>query len=144
MAIDSTNQGYRALVFGASGITGWAIMNAAVTYPSSNTFDRIIGLTNRPLKAEDSKLPVDDRLELYSGIDLTKKDELIEQLQKVADINSITHVYFLAYTGHGKSFQEVKEANVEILRNALEALDKLCPKMQFFTLQTGGKVCCNP
>ena len=47
----------------------------------------------------------------------------------------------IAYTGHGSGFQELKRANVEILKNALEVVEKLCPKLEFWTLQTGGKVC---
>jgi len=45
-----------------------------------------------------------------------------------------------AYTGHGSDFQELKRANVEILENAVTAVEKLCPMLQFWTLQTGGKV----
>ena len=46
-----------------------------------------------------------------------------------------------AYTGHGSDYQELKRANVQILENAVLAVDALCPKLQFWTLQTGGKVC---
>jgi hypothetical protein len=38
-----------ALVFGASGISGWSILNQALTYPTPTTFSHITGLTNRPL-----------------------------------------------------------------------------------------------
>jgi hypothetical protein len=142
MEFDSTNKGYYALVFGASGITGWAIMNNALFYPSPNTFERIIGLTHRPLSAADSQLPQVPRIELYSGINLTKRDSLVEKLKQVREIEKITHVYFAAYTGHGTDFQELKRANLEILSNAVEAVEALCPKLLFFTLQTGGKVLC--
>jgi nucleoside-diphosphate-sugar epimerase len=140
MASYSSDKAYCALVFGASGITGWAIMNNAVTYPSPNTFERIVGLTNRPLSKEDSCIPQDPRIELYSGIDLSKKDTLIGKLQQVHEIEKITHVYFAAYTSHGSDYKELKRANVEILKNAVEAIEQLCPKLLFFTLQTGGKV----
>jgi nucleoside-diphosphate-sugar epimerase len=144
MESHSTDQNRRTLVFGASGITGWAIMNNAVSYPSPNTFERIIGLTNRPLSIADSCLPQDPRIELHSGIDLSKKDTLIQRLQQVREIERITHVYFAAYTGHGSDYQELKRANMEILTNAVEAIEQLCPKLLFFTLQTGGKVALHP
>jgi nucleoside-diphosphate-sugar epimerase len=144
MAFDSTNKGYHALVFGASGITGWAIMNNALMYPSPNTFERIVGLTHRPLSAAESQLPQVPRIELYSGIDLSKRDTIIQKLQEVREIEKITHVYFAAYTGHGNDFQELKRANMEILSNAVEAVEVLCPKLIFFTLQTGGKVLYKP
>jgi hypothetical protein len=65
---------------------------------------------------------------------------VIEKLKQVREIEKITHVYFAAYTSHGSDFQELKRANVEILSNAVEAVEALCPKLAFFTLQTGGKV----
>jgi hypothetical protein len=85
----------RALVFGASGITGWAIIQEALHYPSSNTFDRVIGLTKRPLTKSDASLPDDERLLLHSGIDLTSElNSLVEGLKKINGIDEVTHVYF--------------------------------------------------
>ncbi len=85
----------RALVFGASGITGWAIIQEALHYPSSNTFDRVIGLTKRPLTKSDASFPDDERLVLHSGIDLTSElNSLVEELKKVDGIDEVTHVYF--------------------------------------------------
>jgi hypothetical protein len=46
----------------------------------------------------------------------------------------------LAYTGHGTGFEGIKKANVEILENAIQAVENLCPNVQFWTFQTGGKV----
>jgi hypothetical protein len=48
---------------------------------------------------------------------------------------------FAAYTGHGTGFEGIKKSNVEILKNAVLAVEKLCPSLQFWTFQTGGKVC---
>lgn len=139
MPSGEVGNGRSALIFGASGITGWALMNEAVTYPSPETFARIIGLTNRPLSLDDAHLPKDPRIELYSGIDLTK-DNVEEQLKKVPGIATITHIYFAAYTGHGTDFQTLKKINVEILKHTLDAVEALCPQLSYFTLQTGGKV----
>ena len=50
----------------------------------------------------------------------------------------------LAYTGHGTGFEGIKKANVEILENAVHAVENLCPNLQFWTFQTGGKVRNNP
>jgi hypothetical protein len=46
----------------------------------------------------------------------------------------------IAYTGHGTGFEGIKKANVKILENAVTAVEKLCPNLQFWTFQTGGKV----
>jgi hypothetical protein len=86
---------YRALVFGASGITGWAVAREALQYPTSTTFDRIIGLTNRPLTKSEAILPEDERLELHSNVDLsTGVSEVEARLKCIDGIESVTHVYF--------------------------------------------------
>ena len=96
MASDNAHKGYQALIFGASGITGWALMRECLQYPSPDTFARIIGLTNRPLKAEDALMPErPGRWELHSGMDLSKGVDVVkEQLKAIASIEEVTHVYF--------------------------------------------------
>jgi hypothetical protein len=90
-----SNRTYRALVFGASGITGWAIVKEALEYPSSTTFDKVIGLTNRPLTKSEALLPEDERLQLYSGIDLKAGASTVEaRLKSINGIREVTHVYF--------------------------------------------------
>jgi hypothetical protein len=86
-----------ALVFGASGISGWAVTKCALSYPTPTTFDRVIGLTNRPLPLEKSGLPDDPRLELHSGVNLRGSlNEVLSQLQeKVPHLEDVTHVYYL-------------------------------------------------
>ncbi|KAF6241297.1 hypothetical protein HO173_000007 [Letharia columbiana] len=138
------NNGYTALVFGASGISGWAIMRQCLGHTSSdssNTFSRVIGLTNRPLSKEASLLNAEDeRWELHSGIDLEEDvDAVAEKLKVIQDVDQVTHVYFTSYTAHGSDYQTLKRANVAILSNALRAVEKTCPSLVFWTLQTGGK-----
>lgn len=86
-----------ALVFGASGISGWAVAKNVLSYPTPTTFSRVIGLTNRPKTIEESGLPQDPRLELHSGINLQADlDSVLAQLQeKVPNLDEITHVYYL-------------------------------------------------
>jgi hypothetical protein len=93
-----------ALVFGASGITGWAIVKTALEYPTPTTFSRVIGLTNRPLSLEDSFLPKDSRLSLKSGIDLSGDIEsIVKDLKAIEGIRATTHVYFTGeLVGFGK------------------------------------------
>ena len=110
------------------------------SYPTPQTFGRVIGLTHRPLKRELTALPEDHRIELYSDLDLLDRTKTLFQLQQIPAIESTTHVFFAAYTGHGSSYQELKAANAEILTNAVGSCEICCPNMRFFTLQTGGKV----
>lgn len=85
----------QALIFGASGITGWAITNAALEYPTPTTFKRIVGLTSRYLSVEDAGFPPDARLHLYDGLDLSQDSStIIEYLKGIENIEQITHVYF--------------------------------------------------
>jgi hypothetical protein len=91
----TSSSNYRALVFGASGITGWAVAKEALKYPTPSTFDQVIGLTNRPLSKEEALLPADERLQLYSGIDLTAGSSQVEEkLKNIEGIEGVTHVYF--------------------------------------------------
>ncbi|MCJ1311223.1 hypothetical protein MMC25_004894 [Agyrium rufum] len=139
----SSQGGLQALVFGASGISGWALMNECLRYPTARTFSRIIGLTNRPLEPESTLLPMSEygkRWELYDGFDLTVGVEEVKgKLKAIKGIEGVTHVFFGSYTSHGASYEEVKKANVTILSNAIFAIDSLCPNLAFWTLQTGGK-----
>src|SRR5882757_1079062 len=90
--------GRHALVFGASGITGWAIVNAILEgYPSKDAFDKVTALTNRPLAHQDSEWPSDSRLEIISGIDILKGDQSnLEELlkEKIPSVDTVSHVYF--------------------------------------------------
>lgn len=91
--------GKSALVFGASGVSGWSFVNEILNdYPKQGVWDKVYALTNRPLSAKDSFWPTDDRLSIVSGIDLLKgsQDDLETELrQKIPSIEQVTHVYYL-------------------------------------------------
>lgn len=91
----TSEDSYQALIFGASGISGWAITRAAVLSEKPYEFSRVIALTNRPLSRQNSNLPDDPKLELRSGLDLTKgTDSVKEFLENIPGIEKTTHVYF--------------------------------------------------
>jgi hypothetical protein len=85
-----------ALIFGASGISGWSLLNEITNYPTPTTFAKITGLSNRPLTLEQAQLPDDSRLNLVNGVDLTKSvPEVVQMLKgKVDDAHTISHVFF--------------------------------------------------
>ena len=91
-------QGKHALVFGASGIGGWAIVNALCNnYPSKDTSSSITALTNRPLPIEISQWPDDSRLNVVSGIDLMKDGQKdLENMLKgrITNMHTVTQLYF--------------------------------------------------
>ncbi|KAJ9611201.1 hypothetical protein H2200_004384 [Cladophialophora chaetospira] len=133
----------QAVIFGASGISGWAITRAAVLSTGASSFKKVIGFTSRPLSMKESGLPEDPKLELRSGLDLTRSlDDVTRFLASIDGIQNTSHVYFTAYI-HGAFGATDSEArtkiNVTILRNAVLAIERLSPALQFWTLQSGAK-----
>ena len=115
-------------------------MKEALQFPSSSTFKKVTGLTNRPLSIKDSKLPKDDRLQLVSGIDLTGSvDSVVSSMkQKIKRIETVTHVIFTAYI-EKPDFDSLRTVNTDILKTAITAVDQVAPELQSVVLQTGGK-----
>jgi hypothetical protein len=87
-----------ALIFGASGVTGWAFVNEILNdYPEKGIWSGVHALTNRPLSAEKAFWPKDDRLVITSGIDLLEgtQENLESKLGSTPGIEKVTHVFYL-------------------------------------------------
>ena len=88
-----------ALVFGASGVSGWSFANEMLNdYPKKGVWAKVHALTNRPLTQEASAWPADPRLNIVSGIDLLAgtQEELEDTIRsKVTGTEKVTHVYYL-------------------------------------------------
>ncbi|PSN65021.1 hypothetical protein BS50DRAFT_575132 [Corynespora cassiicola Philippines] len=132
-----------ALVFGASGVTGWSFINEILNdYPQPNIWKRVHALTNRPLSLQQSQWPNDPRLNIVSGIDLLKgsQEELEAEIKsKVDHVEEITHVYYLAYKA-STDFQKELEEAVAMWKRSVLAMDHLSPSLEFVVLQTGAKM----
>ncbi|KAL2882951.1 hypothetical protein SGCOL_001641 [Colletotrichum sp. CLE4] len=132
-----------ALILGASGISGWSLLNQARTYPTPTTFARITGTTNRALTLEEARLPADDpRLAIVSGIDFTRgvDDVAAAMREKIPDVETVSHVFYTAYTSaNGPADQAAATANTEFLSVAIQAIEKVSPRLAFVVLQTGGR-----
>lgn len=131
-----------ALVFGATGIQGWAVTNQLLNgYPSEDSFSKITALTNRPI-TEEMLWPENSKLQVVSGINLlTDKGQegLIKELQeRVPDIETVTQVFFFAYIYNENPDKEIS-INVELLKRAVSAIEALSPKLKFVLLPTGTK-----
>jgi nucleoside-diphosphate-sugar epimerase len=137
------SHGNHALVYGASGVTGWAVVNQILDgYPAADTFTKVTALTNRPLSPEAAQWPKSDKLEVVSGLDLLKgsQEELENDIkQKIADIENVTHVYFFAYIMDADPEKEIS-INVDLLKRAVTAIEHLSSKLRFVVLPTGTKV----
>lgn len=135
--------GNHALVFGASGITGWAITNALLSdYPSPDAFLKVTALTNRPLSKEQAQWPESPKLQLISGIDLlTSKGQtgLEEEMSaKIPDMSTVSHVYFFSYVMDPDPAKEIS-INVTLLERAVSAVENLSKNLKYVVLPTGTK-----
>lgn len=90
--------GHHAVVFGCSGINGWALVNQLLSgYPSTGTFAKITAVANRPFTPHDAKWPADGRLNIVSGVDLLVGDDssLTRTLtEKVPSVETVSHIYY--------------------------------------------------
>lgn len=132
-----------ALVFGASGITGWGVVNALLSdYPTADAFERVTALTNRPLSVEDSQWPTSKKLSAVSGLDLLSGDQASfeeSMRQRVPHIGSVTHLYFFAYLFNADPEKEI-QINVDLLERAVTAVNNLSTKLSVVVIPTGVKV----
>lgn len=95
-------KGKHALVFGASGLVGWGVVDQLLSnYPTQGTFSTVSALVNRPFNVEDScwpeRSPARPDLQLVSGVNLAGATvEDLEKLLKaeVKGIERVTHVFY--------------------------------------------------
>jgi hypothetical protein len=136
-----------ALVFGASGVTGWSFVNEILSdYPQKNVWKRAHALFSRPLSLSQTQWPEDSRLNMVSGIDLLlhSQSSLEKDLvEKVPDIGEVTHVYYLAYKA-GMDVQKEMDEAVDMFSKAITAVHNLCPALAVVVLQNGSKICTSP
>jgi nucleoside-diphosphate-sugar epimerase len=97
----ASTSGHHALVIGASGLIGWAVVDQLLQpYPSPSPIRKVTALVNRPLKLEDSfwpdQAPGKPELVLVSGVNLLSEDDEFERLlkEKVGNVESISHVFY--------------------------------------------------
>jgi hypothetical protein len=51
----------------------------------------------------------------------------------------VTHAFFASYV-HSDEFKMLRDKNVPLFSNFLDAVDQACPLLERVCLQTGGKV----
>lgn len=79
----------------------------------------------------------DPRIEFVAVDLLEPLDGIIKQLSKVC--KNVTHAYFASYI-HVDDFKSLRDKNVPLFQNFLEAIDIVAPKLERVCLQTGNKV----
>lgn len=94
-----------AIVFGAGGLLGWAVLNQLLSgYPSPGSFSRVTAVMNRPVAESDLQLPESSgrpAFQMASGVNLlsgTAEDLATALKDKVPSVGTVTHVFcFGAY-----------------------------------------------
>ena len=129
-----------ALIFGASGISGWALLNQLRVYPTPASFKRITAVSNRPYSLQQAQIPQDERIVIASGIDLRQSPENVASAiqNKVPDAGTITHVFYAAYIQED-NYDALNKTNVHMVRAAVLASEQVSPSLKAIILQTGGK-----
>jgi NAD(P)-dependent dehydrogenase (short-subunit alcohol dehydrogenase family) len=97
-----TSSGRHALVFGATGLLGWGVVNELL---ESGTFSRVTAIMNRPLSVEDACWPSSSlgKLSIASGVDLRDGTAatLAAKLEKCVEaIATVTDVYYFGGCGY--------------------------------------------
>ncbi|TGJ78501.1 hypothetical protein E0Z10_g10266 [Xylaria hypoxylon] len=138
-----------AIVFGASGLIGWAVVDQLLRcYPEAGTFSKITAISNRDLEISESHWPKTDagrpKLQLISGIDLRHGNgtTLAKSLkQAVEDIDTVTYLFYLA-----PDDTEEVATNCRMLQNVVDAHNSLSPNLRFvgYGIYTAGGVFAPP
>ncbi|KAF9256063.1 hypothetical protein L218DRAFT_911688 [Marasmius fiardii PR-910] len=135
-----------ALVFGASGLIGWSIVDQLLHGPSKkpeNSFAKVTAVTNRPVNLSEAQWPEDSpespKLQTVSGIDLRSHTEtsLFQALEDgVQEIETVTHVFYFVFTSAADHIEEVA-VNRKMMQVTIDTLNVLCPKLQFVVFPGG-------
>ena len=121
-----------ALITGANGITGSAILEYLVKQTTAEQWSKIIATSRSPFKTIIS----DPRVE-FIALDFSQSaSSLVKKMQSACD--TVTHAYFSSYV-HRDDFAELNSANRALFENFLSALVEVAPSLENCTLQTGGK-----
>ncbi|KUL86271.1 hypothetical protein ZTR_08338 [Talaromyces verruculosus] len=104
-----------AIVYGASGLIGWAIVNQLLnSYPHAGAFSKVTAVTNRPMNLSETFWPEASQgpgLELVSGIDIV-------------------------FAANDDNLKEV-EINRRMFTNVIRAHNKLNPDLKFVKFPGG-------
>ncbi|KAL4885960.1 hypothetical protein BJY04DRAFT_214153 [Aspergillus karnatakaensis] len=120
-----------ALVTGANGITGQAIVERLVKEPFEK-WSKIIITSRKPLKTHQ----LDPRVEFIALDFLSPRETIVERIKEIC--KDVTHAFFASYV-HDNDFSKLHVKNGPLFRNFLSAVDEACPLLTRVVLQTGGK-----
>ncbi|KAF9072204.1 hypothetical protein BDP27DRAFT_1290701 [Rhodocollybia butyracea] len=133
-----------AIVFGASGLAGWGVVDQLLQgYPSYGTFNRISALVNRPFELAHAgwttNNPRGPKIQLVPHVNLMERS--VEQFatdlnKRVEGLETVTHAFYFAYNQNDDAKVEV-EMNCSMFDRALGALEQFCPDLEFVVFPGG-------
>ncbi|EOQ98758.1 hypothetical protein J056_002868 [Wallemia ichthyophaga EXF-994] len=119
--------GKTALVFGATGISGIAAIEALL---NDSSYSRIIAISRRPVERECVEhIPID--------LIHSTPAEIADALD-AGGAGSSTHVFFYAYID-SKNTDEQNAVNNQLFERSIEGVSMACTRLSHFHLQTGYK-----
>nr|AFK23383.1 nucleoside-diphosphate-sugar epimerase [Cordyceps militaris] len=122
----SSSNALVALVFGASGVSGWGLAHELANWSQPTPFSRIMLLTCQPITTEELRLADDDRVSIHSGIDLSQSEEQVSQaLKQLPAISTVTHT---------------ARMNVAMTKTTVAALAAAAPSIKHLSFQSGSIV----
>ncbi|KPM39743.1 hypothetical protein AK830_g6809 [Neonectria ditissima] len=132
-----TDASHHALVFGATGLVGWAVVDQLLA-SSAAPFASVTAVSNRPVTAADARWPSSAAgLRLVSGVDL-RDDALADQLRReVDDIVRVTHVFYFVFAPHNDDHLQECRLNCDMMRRVAGALNTLAPRLKSFVYSGG-------
>ncbi|KAK8867415.1 Tannase and feruloyl esterase family protein [Apiospora arundinis] len=134
-----------AIVFGASGLIGWAMVDQLLApYPAPGTFASITAVANRPIDLGEAHWPEPEAgrrpdLRLVSGVDLRgDAGALADTLRRqVPNADKITHVYYFVFTSVGSDLEEEVAVNKKMLQNVIDGVSSLSQSLKFVVFPGG-------
>lgn len=126
-----------ALIWGANGISGNALLRELLERPSSE-WSRVIAVSRHPLRIVNENQ--DQRLKFVQlDVISSSVDEISKKLREVEGADSITNVFHYCYIEKEDENEAVK-VNEELLDKALRASAQVSSCLRLLVLQTGYKV----
>ncbi|KAK8119781.1 uncharacterized protein PG998_004407 [Apiospora kogelbergensis] len=133
-----------AIVFGASGLIGWAMVDQLLaSYPTPGTFASVTAVANRPIDLAEAHWPKPEAgrpdLRLVSGIDLRGDvGSLADTLkQQAPSADKITHIYYFVFTAIGQDLEEEVAVNKKMLQNVIDGVSSLSQNLKFVVFPGG-------